>query len=160
MAKYCAKCGTKLDDNASFCNNCGNATTTNEQVNVNVNVNNTSTNSTPLVAKREIVLAIILSLITCGIYSLYWFIVMTDEVNKVSNDNRTSGGLALLYTILTCGIYGIYWHYKMGKQIYLSGQTYGKDISDNSVVYLLLGLFGFGIVSYALIQNDLNKFAA
>ena len=39
------------------------------------------------------------------------------------------------------------------------GQKAGKDISDNSVIYLLLGLFGLGIVNYCLIQNDLNKFA-
>lgn len=29
MAKYCSKCGTQLEDNASFCNNCGEAQTTN-----------------------------------------------------------------------------------------------------------------------------------
>ena len=106
-----------------------------------------------------VVLAIILSLLTCGIYSLYWFIVLTDDANKVSGENDTSGGLALPLTLVTCGIYGFFWYYKMGKKLYTAGQRSGKDISDNSVLYILLGLFGLGIVNYALIQNDLHKFA-
>lgn len=48
----------------------------------------------------------------------------------------------------------------MGKKLAEAGQRYGVAISDNSILYLVLGIFGLGIVSYALIQNDLNKFAA
>ena len=28
------------------------------------------------------------------------------------------------------------------------------------ILYLLLGIFGFGIISYALMQSELNKYAA
>ena len=62
-------------------------------------------------------------------------------------------------TLLTCGIYGFYWYYKVGKNIHKAGQMYGKDIADNSVIYLVLGLFGLGIVNYCLMQTDLNKFS-
>ena len=34
-----------------------------------------------------------------------------------------------------------------------------KSISDNSVLYLVLSLFGLQIVNYALMQSDLNKFS-
>ena len=47
----------------------------------------------------------------------------------------------------------------MGKKMYEAGKIRGKDISDNSVLYLVLSLFGLAIVNYCLIQNDLNKFA-
>ena len=30
-------------------------------------------------------------------------------------------------------------------------------IEDNAVLYLILQIFGLGIVNYCLIQNDLNK---
>lgn len=153
MAKFCSKCGTEMEDNAAFCPNCGDKDE--KTVNVNVNVNKTA----PMIAKRDIVVAIILSIVTCGIYSIYWFITMTDESNRVSGDNTTSGGMAFLFTILTCGIYGIYWNYKMGKKMYEAGKNYNKDISDNSVLYLVLSLVGFGIVNYCLIQADLNKFS-
>ena len=85
---------------------------------------------------------------------------MTDDTNTLSDDNNpTSGGMALLYTILTCGIYSLYWNYKMGQRLYQIGKKYNKEINDNSVLYLLLSIFGLSIVSECLIQSDLNRFA-
>lgn len=151
MANFCSKCGTEMEEGAVFCSNCGNS---NDDSNANTN-----NQKSPMIAKRDIAVAVILSIVTCGIYGLYWFVVMTDESNRVSGDNTTSGGIALLLTIVTCGIYGIYWNYKMGKKMYEAGQNYNKDISDNSILYLLLSIFGFSIVNYCLIQSDLNKFS-
>lgn len=161
MNKFCPNCGNELPQDAAFCNKCGasqNGSQAGQTINQTIN-QTVYTTPAPVIAKREIIVALLLSLITCGIYGIYWFITMTDESNKVSGDNSTSGGMAFLFTILTCGIYSIYWYYKMGQKLYLAGKTYNKNISDNSILYLILGLFGFGIVSYCLIQNDLNKFA-
>ena len=108
---------------------------------------------------RSIPMAIILSLVTCGVYLLYWFVVMTDEANSVSDETATGGALSLIFTLITCGLYGIYWHYQMGKKLYDAGVKNNVAISDNSVLYLILSLFGLGIVNYCLIQNDLNKFS-
>ena len=47
----------------------------------------------------------------------------------------------------------------MGKKLYDAGVKNNVAISDNSVLYLILSLFGLGIVNYCLIQNDLNKFS-
>lgn len=71
-----------------------------------------------MIKKREIVVSIILTFITCGIYGIVWFINMTDDVAVVSEDHTISGGKAFLFTILTCGLYSIYWSYLMGKKIY------------------------------------------
>ena len=114
---------------------------------------------TPTIAKRDIAIAIILSIVTCGIYGIYWFIVMTEDVNTLTDDHKTSGGLAFVLTLITCGIYGYYWAYMMGKRIYEYQQAKGEVASDNSVLYLVLQLFGLGIVDYALIQSELNKYA-
>ena len=77
----------------------------------------------------------------------------------ISDDKGPTGGMAFLFTILTCGIYGIYWNYKMGQRLYQAGHKYNKPIGDSSVIYLVLSIFQLSIVSYALIQSDLNKFA-
>lgn len=161
MSKYCQNCGKEVEESFAFCGNCGASLNNNQQTNqqVNININNNYSDYTPIVPNRNIAVSIILSIITCGIYSIYWFVVMTDESNKVSNDNSSSGILALVLTIITCGIYGIYWYYKMGQKMYQAGKMHHKDIADNSILYLILGLFGFGIISYALIQTDLNKFS-
>ena len=112
-----------------------------------------------MVKKRNIVLQIVLSLITCGIYGIYWFITLTDDAAKKAGDANFSGVKAFLFTLITCGIYGYYWYYKMGKTLKVAGDNNGVAIDDNSVLYLILGLFGLGIVNYCIMQNDLNKMA-
>ena len=75
-------------------------------------------------------------------------------------DNIKDGDVSFNFILaLFCGIYMIYWNYKMGQKIYEAGQRYNKSISDNSVLYLVLSLFGLQIVNYALMQSDLNKFS-
>ena len=156
MSKFCVNCGKELEENINTCPNCG-AKVNNENATIinNVNVNQT----TPITTKREIVLAVILSIITCGIYGLYWFACLTNDANKVSGENTPSGGMAILLTLVTCGIYSFYWNYKMGQKLYNAGKMHNKEINDNSVIYLICSLVGFSIVSYCLIQNDLNKFS-
>jgi hypothetical protein len=114
-----------------------------------------------MIEKRNVAVAIILSLVTCGIYGIIWFIKLTDDSNTACGEpNQTSGGMAFLFTLLTCGIYSFYWAYKMGEKMQKAGQRYGKPIENNSVLYLVLSLFGLGIVNYCLIQSDLNKLSA
>ena len=152
--KYCPKCGNKVDENITYCPNCGARL---EEGNTTI-INNYY-NNVPPIEERNIAMVIILSFITCGIYGIYWFVKMTDEAKQLSSSDNAGGGLAFVYTLITCGIYTIYWNYKMGKNMYEAGQKYGINIEDNSVIYLVLSLFGLGIVSECLMQNDLNKFA-
>lgn len=109
--------------------------------------------------QRNIALCIVLSIITCGIYGIYWMIVLTDNTTFASQKKvySTSGGVAFLLTLITCGIYGFYWDYQMGKSISQAQQDAGIASSDNSILYIVLRLFGLSIVSYALMQSDLNK---
>ena len=104
---------------------------------------------------RSIPLCIILSIVTCGIYLLYWLVVLTDDLNYASGrDNDTIGALAVVLSIVTCGIYGIYWAYKMGEKVDIIRGTPGQN---TNLIYLLLELFGFNIIVCALCQSELNK---
>lgn len=150
--KYCGNCGSSIKENENFCPNCGVKV---EGGSAKVNTNR------PTINKREIVTAIILSIVTCGIYGIIWFINMVDDVNRVcQDDNQQSGGTVFLLTLITCGIYGIIWFYQCGKRMYEAGKRYGMDISDNSILYLVLNLVGLSIVNYCFLQSDLNKFSA
>ena len=78
--------------------------------------------------QRNLALCIIFSIITCGIYELYWLVCITDETNELSeNPNYASGIFALLLTIVTCNIYGLYWAYQMGEKIDIIKQKRGKS---------------------------------
>lgn len=110
--------------------------------------------------QRNIAVSIILTIVTCGIYGIVWFVMLNDEIRNASKDyGMPSGGVAFLLTIVTCGIYGIYWAYKMGKAITIAKQEAGLPATDSSVLYLVLQIFGFAIVNYALMQNEMNNIA-
>ena len=107
-----------------------------------------------MLQKRSVAMAIILSIITCGLYSIYWFIKLTDELNFVTGTQQdTSGGVALLLTLVTCGIYGYYCAWKQGDKI---DRYYGVG-GSRGVLYLILNFIGLGIITYALIQDEINK---
>lgn len=111
-----------------------------------------------MIPHRSVPLCVILSIITCGIYQLYWFVMVNDEVNAVTEEPGTSGGMALLFTIITCGIYDIYWGWKMGDKLDTSRARHGAVPGSLSILFLVLNLFALDIVSLAIIQSELNKY--
>lgn len=112
-----------------------------------------------MIKNRNIVLAIILSIVTCGIYGIYWFITLTNDVNKIAGVEDTSGGLACLFTIITCGIYGYYWAYKLGQKLDIAAQKAGKQPSNHSILFLILNICCLGIITYCIAQNEVNTYA-
>lgn len=108
---------------------------------------------------RNVATCIVLSFVTCGIYFLYWWVTATDDVSRVTNRPGTSGGVALVLNIITCGIYGLYWAWTMGDKLDGARADNGVAPASFSVVFLLLNIFGLGLITLALIQNELNKYS-
>ena len=155
----CLKCGVEAGTGNSFCPNCGNAVNPEAVFCVSCGVSlkkadNKKTENLAGIKKRSIVSCILLSIITCGIYGIYWFVCLTNEMNKASgNENDTNGGKAFLFTLVTCGIYEFYWAYKIGnKRDQLAGEN-----GSSGILYLVLAIFGLGIVAYCLAQDAINK---
>ena len=86
------------------------------------------------VNERSIPLYIILTLLTCGLFSIYWFIVLAGDI--------------------------WYCYYTYPNYIEEIQEERGLKVNDVSLAALLLGIFGLGIISLALIQNELNKIDA
>ncbi len=40
------------------------------------------------IQERNIVLSVVLSVVTCGIYGLYWFVCLTNDVNTISEEQE------------------------------------------------------------------------
>ena len=88
-----------------------------------------------MIERRNIAVCIVLTLVTCGIYGIYWIVCLTNDVNTVSGDvNGTSGGMVVLLTIVTCGIYGIYWAYKQGEKLDFTKNNRGIPSSNSGVL--------------------------
>lgn len=111
--------------------------------------------------ERNPALVVVLSIVTCGIYGLYWMYAVTNEIEdtlQARDGSVRSGGMTILLSIVTCGIYTIYWWYKQGKRVVQLGYEAGVTIADNAVLYLVLCFVGIGIyISTALMQSSLNQ---
>ena len=174
--KICGHCGQGNDDSSKFCMHCGAPLRIQGGSRQGQNADSRGTAgfgrqqsrsyengrySAPQeeviytdVTPRSIPVAVILSIVTCGIYALYWIYRLNDEVNELARDETApGGGLVILLFIVTCGIYGLYWFYKMGEKCDYIAQTN----TSNNIVYLLLSIFGLGIVALALIQDTINR---
>lgn len=158
--KYCPNCGTQVQDGVTFCPNCGSQMNGQNSSNASVNQNQ-NVGGRPVVQNRNLATAIILSVVTCGIYALVWFFNLINDVNTVCQDDKSnqSAGTVFLLTLVTCGIYGIIWFYQVGSRMHAAGQRYGVQVDDNSTLYLILSIIGFQFIDYCLVQSDLNKFS-
>lgn len=116
--------------------------------------------TTSTIQKRNLALYIILTLVTCGLFGIYWFCTLNDDTNKVSGHPEALGGVAaFLLTLVTCGIYCLFWMYNMGTRIDEAKTKRGLPGGNSGTLYLVLALVGFGWVAEILLQSELNKLA-
>lgn len=105
---------------------------------------------------RSPLMVVLLSFVTCGIYGLYWLYKTSTELKyALRNDNNPSLDLILIF--VTCGIYHIYLLYRNGKQLLTLQRRFNLPENDTSLINLLLGIFGFGIIAFAITQDEMNK---
>lgn len=161
---FCSNCGTNVPEGNNYCPNCGAFVNGGQKSNEQ---NQTVYTQQPVVGgyranikKRDIAITIILSIVTCGIYGLIWFFWIVNDLNVAAQtpEDRTPG-MVLLLTIVTCGIYGMIWIYNAGNKVDRIRQFNGEAPSNSAVLYLVLSIFGLGIVAYCLIQSELNRVA-
>ena len=112
------------------------------------------------IKKRSVGVAIILTLITCGVYGIYWQICLVNDTNVASHDpNAKSGGMVFLLSLITCGIYWLFWIYKAGEKIDSAKTEKGLPSTNRGIIFVILSIFMLGIVAFAILQSDLNLLA-
>lgn len=106
------------------------------------------------IQKRNIVSAIIFTIITCGIYGIYWAICLARDA--VSVKDPADGAVLEIVLMIFLPFLGFF----LAEQKFNEGCK-AKNIphSDNTILYLILGLLGLSIVNFCMMQSDLNKLA-
>lgn len=113
------------------------------------------------IRQRSIVLYVVLTFATCGLFGIYWFCTLNDDTNLVSNHPEALGGIvSLLLSIVTCGIYGFFWFYAMGQRIDEAKMARGLPAGSSGALYLILAILGLGFIPYIIQQSELNRLAA
>ena len=165
---FCNNCGTQIPDGTRFCPNCGKevgAPLQNVANDVNQAFNNvekqmgsaiqdvqqTFSNGgvhmegERLKTDRGLLSYILLSIITCGIYSYYFIYKMAYDVNiACDGDGETTGGLVafIVLSFLTCGIYAWIWYYKLGNRLANNAPRYNLSFQENGTTVIMWCLFG------------------
>jgi hypothetical protein len=106
----------------------------------------------------EIATGIVLCLVTCGFYNIYWNYRQFLAMNQLLGREEYKFWPWLLLSIVTCGLYHLYYEYKMGADLYSWFKESGRDANPNlPVIGLVLSCIGLTIITDAVYQHEINK---
>lgn len=100
---------------------------------------------------RSLLMYILLTFVTCGIYSWYFIYALARDVNAAcAGDGRNTAGLIklILLSLITCGIYSWIWYYGLGNRLAYNAPRYGMNFQENGttvLLWMILGSFLCGI---------------
>ncbi len=105
---------------------------------------------------HDVALRLILTVVTCGLFGLYWIADLTDDIHRLSGKPQTPKGLtAALLTFVTCSVYFYYWLYKISGELVEARREMGLalDSVKNS-------LYTVAIVFMTLVATALSVLGA
>jgi hypothetical protein len=106
----------------------------------------------------SIPLYLLLTILTCGIFNLYWNYRQMVACNDLLARDEFSFVVWLLLSILTCGLYHLYYQYKMGAAIVEIQYLRGLPVTEHlPVISLVAAVFGVGIVADCIHQLEINR---
>lgn len=166
---YCSHCGKEIPEGTKFCPQCGADVSAEKKIRNTAdelfnaaekevgsavkevkisfqNMNNApATGAERLKDDRGLISYILLSLITCGIYSYYFVYKMAHDVNiACDGDGEMTSGLVkyIVLSIITCGLYSLYWEYSLGNRLAANASRYGMTFQENGTSILMWCLVG------------------
>ncbi|HEY3275436.1 MAG TPA: DUF4234 domain-containing protein [Syntrophorhabdaceae bacterium] len=106
----------------------------------------------------SILLDIILWIITCGIYGLFWTARQMKAVNYLLGREKFSFLKWLLFCLITCGIYHIFYEYSMAQSLVEVQGRLGRPVASSlPVISVILSVIGLYIVADAIQQDEINR---
>jgi len=183
-AKFCPNCGAPVASTSA-----NNSTSSDSEIkgfvlnesapapganqtynNYNNNYQNTGYNAgpqafMPLRTDRSLLIFILLTLVTCGIYLYVFMYFMIKDINTAcAGDGDDTPGLLvyILLSLVTCGIYSYVWLYKVGERLARNCQRYGYTVTENGTTVLLWFIFGMWLcgigpfIGWNILINNTN----
>ena len=106
---------------------------------------------------RSPITVILLSIITCGIYEIYWLFKVSGEVNNALGEERISAPLYFLLGLLCFPLIFV-GMYKLDIGILDIRSRIGLPANKNFVLWLILSFFGVGVIVFQYqVQSQLNE---
>ena len=106
---------------------------------------------------RSIATLILLTLVTCGIYGLYYTYVSAQELENEIGEQLKFSPVILVVLCLCLGVVGyVLYGMTMNEALNKVREKKGLPAVDNQVIYMVLG-FVFPLILLVLVQNEINK---
>jgi hypothetical protein len=106
----------------------------------------------------DVAAGIIFSVISCGIYNVYWNYRQMKAMNALLGREEFDFGKWAILTLLSCGIYHVYYEYRMGNELQEWLTQNGRSVNPNlATMGLILSICGLTVVADAVYQHELNK---
>lgn len=108
------------------------------------------------VFRNEPILVLILGLVTCGLYMIYWNMKVAEVLNRISNREVISQPIAILAGC--CMPLNVYFYYLAGTSLRDLGVMIGKEqeLQNKSTMLMILG-FLLPAVAAMIVQGHLNE---
>ena len=123
----------------------------------------------PGIEPRSPAVVLVAGVLTCGLYQVYWYYRMYEELELVTGATPTGNGFWLDFAlvVITCGLYGIWVDYRISMQLVEAMRMRGlHPPSDNPTLVVILDVAAYmtgwltNLLSTAIQQDLLNKLVA
>ena len=116
------------------------------------------------IKERNSGVVVVLSLVTCGVYALYWLFKTSEELKAATNDAQINPAIDLVVSLLTCGLWGIAVTYRNAQKVHQTILPYHPQHKDQSQTIILLSVASLVVgvtwlVSVFLTHEELNMLA-
>lgn len=110
---------------------------------------------------RDLVTCVLLSIVTCGIYLLWWTVQVGRDIATLRGDDKPPVTRDVLLLLLTCGVWSFFIAYQWPLWLQDVQRQRGRTVDPNlPVLSLVLNFLGLHLVPLILMQQALNELAA
>lgn len=107
------------------------------------------------VFKQQPIVVLLLGVVTCGLYLIYWNIKAAEVLNAISGREVISPTIAVISGC--CSPVHVYFYYLCGQCLADLGDLTGNPaIKDKSTLLLVLGIF-LPMVAAMIVQGHINE---
>ncbi len=118
-----------------------------------------------VLTERSPIMVFVFSVVTLGIYSVYWYSCVYTEWKNLTGETPTGNefGMDLIFSIVTCGIWAIYVDYRISQELASFRTARGLPPKDTTLVVLILDLAAYitvavtFLISTAIQQQLINE---
>ena len=108
-----------------------------------------------MLEKRKVSTVVILTIITFGIYGIWWTHVTMTALRNEGNQESVPVVLVTVFMIFSHGAGGAFLGFDANANMNIIKAKHGLPAADNKILWVVFGAF-IPVVTIAMVQNEIN----